>query len=312
MVRVLSWLTNAFPLWILLCSALALVEPSLFTWFKGPLIVWGLAVIMLGMGLTLNFADVKSVLTLPKAGIIGVGCQFVIMPAMGWGVATLLKLDEIDPSLAVGLILVSCCPGGTASNVVAYLAGANVALSVLMTMCSTFAAIVMTPLLTKWLAGALIEVDAVGLCISTAQVVLIPVVLGLLVNQFLPKFSKKVRVGSPLISVIAIVLIVASIIGGSREVILQSGWKLLAAPALLHIGGFGLGYLLARLFRLPEASCRTISIEVGMQNSGLGASLAKKHFSGTAAAVPCAISSVYHCLIGSMLAGWWRLRSARD
>ncbi|MAS96207.1 MAG: transporter [Verrucomicrobiales bacterium] len=312
MVRILSWLTNAFPLWILLCSTIALFEPSIFTWFKGPLIVWGLAVIMLGMGLTLNFSDVKGVLSLPRAGVIGVICQFLLMPALGWGVATMLKLDEIDPSLAVGLILVSCCPGGTASNVVAYLAKANVALSVLMTMCSTFAAIVMTPLLTKWLAGALIEVDAWALCKSTAQVVLIPVVVGILVNQFLPKFSEKVRVGSPLISVIAIVLIVASIIGGSREVILEAGWRLLAAPALLHIGGFGLGYLLARLIRLPEASCRTISIEVGMQNSGLGASLAKKHFPGTAAAVPCAISSVYHCLIGSFLAGWWRLRASKE
>lgn len=302
-----AWLTNAFPLWIAICSVLALFQPEWFTWFRGPLIVWGLGVIMLGMGLTLTFADFRSVFHLPRAGGIGVLCQFGIMPLLGWGVAKWLRLAEIDPMLAVGLILVSCCPGGTASNVVAFLARANVALSVLMTMVSTFAAILLTPFLTKWYAGTLVEVDAWALCLSTIKVVLLPVTLGLLANRYMPKFSETVRPFSPFVSVVAIVLIVASIIGQQREVILESGWRLLAAPALLHIGGFGLGYLVSKLWRLPEASARTISIEVGMQNSGLGATLAKQHFPGTVAPVPCAISAVYHCLIGSLLVGIWRL-----
>lgn len=305
-------LTNAFPLWVMLCSGLALVVPEWFTWFRGPWIVYGLGVIMLGMGLTLTVRDFQAVVKIPRAGVIGVVCQFGIMPLLGWSIAKLLRLDEIDPMLAVGLILVSCCPGGTASNVVVYLARGNVALSVLMTICSTFAAIILTPLLTKWLAGTLVEVDAWGLFKSTVQVVLIPVTLGLLVNQFLPKFSEKVKPFSPLVSVFAIVMIVASIIGQRKDVILEADWRLLAAPALLHLGGFGLGYLLARVFRLGEQNSRSISIEVGMQNSGLGAALANKHFPETIAVVPCAISALYHCIIGSIVAGVWRLREAKD
>jgi bile acid:Na+ symporter, BASS family len=307
MTRTLSWLTNAFPLWILLGSVTALVTPEPVTWFAGPWIVWGLAVIMLGMGLTLTFSDFRAVLAMPRAGIIGVCSQFGIMPLLGWAVAELLGLAAIDPHLAVGLILVACCPGGTASNVITYLARANVALSVLMTMASTFAAILFTPLLTKWLAGTLVAVDAAGLCLSTVQVVLIPVLLGLLLNRFLPKTSRRLSQGSPLVSVITIVLIVSSVIGQNREIILTAGWRLLLAPALLHLGGFGLGYLVARLCRLSEDSSRTISIEVGMQNSGLGTMLATKHFPGTIAPAPCAISAVYHSLIGSILAGLWRI-----
>ena len=153
---------------------------------------------MLGMGLTLSFDDFRDVAHLPKAGIIGVFCQFVIMPLLGWGIGKMLALDEIDPMLAVGLILVACCPGGTASNVVAFLARANVALSVMMTVVSTFAAILLTPLLTKWYAGTLVDVDAVGLFQSTVKVVLVPVTLGLILNQFCPNLEKRSVLSPPL------------------------------------------------------------------------------------------------------------------
>jgi len=312
MSRLVSWLTTAFPFWILLCSGIALFIPEAFTWFGGNWIVWALGVIMLGMGLTLTFEDFKQVLAMPTAGVIGVVCQFVIMPSLGWGVATALGLAEIDPSLAAGLILVACCPGGTASNVVTYLAGANVALSVIMTTASTFVAILLTPLLTKWLAGALVDVDAWKLCLDTVKVVLAPVLLGLLLNRYAPGLSRRIAPVSPLISVVAIVLIVASVIGRNHALILESSWRLLAAPALLHLGGFGLGYGVAKLLRLPENDSRTLSIEVGMQNSGLGTHLATQSFPGTAAPVPCAISAVYHSLIGSLLAGYWRWRSSKD
>lgn len=306
MARTLSFLTGAFPLWILLCSGVALASPGAFTWFSGEWIVWGLGVIMLGMGLTLTFEDFRAVLTLPKAAMIGVFAQFLIMPSLGYGVAMLLGLPGIDPNLAAGLILVACCPGGTASNVITFLARANVALSVLMTTVSTFAAVALTPLLTKWLAGTLVEIDAGKLCLDTVKVVLAPVLAGLLLNRYLPKASRRVAPVAPLVSVVAIVLIVASVIGQNRDLILGSGWRLLAAPALLHIGGFALGYLAARALKLPVEDRRTISIEVGMQNSGLGTHLARNSFPGTAAPVPCAISAVYHSLIGSLLAGWWR------
>jgi BASS family bile acid:Na+ symporter len=155
--RILESATNAFPLWVLLGGVLACVEPAWFVWFRGPLIVWGLAVIMLGMGITLSVDDFRRVLVMPRAVAAGFIAQYSIMPFLGWTIAHGLNLPT---PLAVGLILVACCPGGTASNVVTYIAQANVALSVLMTMVSTMGAIVMTPLLTKWLAGTLVPVDA--------------------------------------------------------------------------------------------------------------------------------------------------------
>jgi len=242
--------------------------------------------------------------------MIGVAAQFIIMPFLGWGIARGMALE---PSLAVGLILVACCPGGTASNVVSYIARADVALSVLMTMCSTFAAVVMTPLLTKWLAGAYVPVDAWSLFINTVQVVIVPVMLGVLLNRYAPRVVTIVLPVAPLVSVIFIALICASIIGANARTVLDSALPLFTAVALLHIGGFGLGYLMARIFKLPELSCRTVSIEVGMQNSGLGAVLARSTFPQMALApVPSAISASFHSIIGSILAAWWRLRAARE
>ncbi|MDF1754072.1 MAG: bile acid:sodium symporter family protein [Verrucomicrobiales bacterium] len=310
MSRLFFNLTNAFPLWVLIFSTIALFYPAAFVWFL-PYIPIGLGIIMLGMGMTLTFSDFKDVLKMPRAAVIGVICQFTIMPFLGYSIARLLGLEKIDPHLAVGLILVACCPGGTASNVIAYLARANVALSVLMTVVSTFAAILLTPLLTKVLVGTMLEVSAMKLFLDTLQVVLLPVVAGLLINRFAPKVVKQVTPFSPFVSVVAIVLIVACIIGLKNEVILGSGWRLLAAPALLHISAFTVGYFAARCLRLSESASRTISIEVGMQNSGLGTYLANNNFKGTNAAVPCAISAVYHCLIGSVIAGIWRIKSPK-
>ena len=303
-MRLLSLLTNLFPVWVLLAGILALVHPPLFTWFSGPYIVWGLAIIMLGMGVTLSLGDFIAVLKMPRAVAVGFVGQYTVMPFLGWGIAHALKLPD---QFAVGFILVACCPGGTASNVVTYLAKGNVALSVLMTMCSTFAAIVMTPLLTKWLAGTIVPVDAWGLLLSTVQVVLLPLIIGIAMHHFAPKVVDFVLPIAPLVSVIMIALICASIIGQSANAIMESGGRLLGAVFLLHAGGFGLGYVFAKLFGYEKNVCRTISIEVGTQNSGLGAVLARKHFSILAAA-PCAISSVFHSVIGSLLAAIWRIR----
>jgi BASS family bile acid:Na+ symporter len=219
-------------------------------------------------------------------------------------VATTLGLDT---PFAVGLILVACCPGGTASNVVTYIARADVALSVLMTTCTTLGAVVLTPLLTKLLAGRLVEVDAWGLFLSTLQVVVLPVAAGVAINRFLPRVVRTVMPVAPLVSVITIALVCASIIGQNAAAVLGSGPQLLLAVVLLHAIGFGVGYLFARLLGYDRIVARTISIEVGMQNSGLGVVLAQKHFPAEPlTAVPCAISSVVHSVIGSLLAGWWR------
>ncbi len=305
MKRAAGIATNVFPVWVLLGGALALAHPAWFTWFKGELITYGLAVIMLGMGITLSVEDFKRVLKMPRAVGIGFAAHYVIMPFLGWSIAHLLNLET---PFAVGLILVACCPCGTASNVVNYLAGSNVALSVLMTMCSTLGAIVMTPLLTKWLAGKYVPVDAAGLFWSTVKIVLAPVIGGVALNRYTPRLVKVMLPVSPLISVLAITLICASIIGSSAKDFAKSGGELILAVLLLHTGGFGLGYFASRLLRCDELTSRTISVEVGMQNSGLGAALAREHFASMPlAALPCAISATFHSVIGSLLAGLWRL-----
>ncbi|MEW5904969.1 MAG: bile acid:sodium symporter family protein [Pseudomonadota bacterium] len=305
MIRLFNLLANLFPLWVLTASGLALVFPHWFSWFSGQMIVWGLAVIMVGMGITLELDDFRRVAQMPRQVVIGVFAQFAIMPFLGWFIALSLHLD---PQLAVGLILVACCPGGTASNVVSYIARADVALSVLMTMCSTFAAVALTPLLTQWLAGAYVPVDAGSLFLSTVKVVVLPIVIGMLLNRYAHRSVQAILPVAPLISVIFIALICASIIGSNADTVKHSALQLFSAVALLHIGGFALGYLLARVLRLSEISARTISIEVGMQNSGLGAVLARSSFPQMALApVPSAISASFHSIIGSMLAAWWRL-----
>jgi BASS family bile acid:Na+ symporter len=308
MNRLLAFLTNAFPVWVLGGGVLALFQPAWFTWFSGPWIVWGLAVIMLGMGMTLTLDDFRRVLTMPKPVALGFVAQFSVMPLLGWGIGLMLGLDT---PFAVGLILVACCPGGTASNIVTFLARADVALSVVMTAVSTLAAVIMTPFLTQLLAGSRVPVDALGLLWSTLQVVILPVLAGVAINRFFPRVVRPVLPVAPLVSALTVALICASIIGQSATAIRASAGVLLLAVFMLHAGGFGLGYGLARLLGFGCSVARTVSIEVGMQNSGLGVVLARRHFADPLTAVPCAISSVFHSVIGSVLAGWWRWRDRK-
>ncbi len=306
MQRLLAAAANWFPAWVLTATLLALWHPPLFTWFSGPWIVWGLAVVMLGMGLTLDVRDFGAVTRMPRAVGLGFAAQYTIMPLLGWAVAKMLALPS---DFAVGLILVACCPGGTASNVVAFLARANVALSVVMTTCSTLAAVVLTPILTEKLAGAYVPVDATGMFLTTAQVVLAPVLLGLLLHHKAPKVAHFVLPAGPLVSVLLISMIVGSIVGQNAQDIFIHGRQLLLAVFLLHAGGFAVGYALTRASGFDHTTARTVSIEVGMQNSGLGAVLARTHFAANPlTAVPSALSSVCHSVLGSVLAGWWRIK----
>jgi BASS family bile acid:Na+ symporter len=303
--RWLDLLANAFPVWVVAACGLALVEPGWFTWFQGSAIVAALAVIMLGMGITLSVGDFARIGRTPLPVAVGVVAQFTVMPLLGWFVAAGLSLET---PFALGLILVACCPGGTASNVVTYIAGADVALSVLMTICSTFAAVACTPLLVQFFAGRLVEVDVAGLFLSTLQVVVLPVAAGVVINRFLPRVVRAVSPVAPLVSVLLIALVCASIIGQNAAAVRASGPRLLLAVAALHAGGFALGRAIGWVAGYSAATGRAISIEVGMQNSGLGVVLAQRHFPAEPlAAVPCAISSVVHSVIGSLLAGWWRL-----
>ena len=302
---------NLFWLWTLIGVAWAWFFPSHFTWFLGKipgteisLISAGLGVIMLGMGMTLSFDDFRECLKMPRWIGLGIAAQFVIMPFLGWAIATLSGLPD---QFKLGIILVSCCPGGTASNVVTYLARGNLALSVLLTMGSTFLAVWLTPLLTKAYASAILDVDASAMMMDMVGIVLLPIIGGLLLNRYLGSRLAAVKGVSPVVSVIVIVLIVSAVVGKSKDSIVEHWRTLLPAVFAVHALGFGLGYLWARLFRFPEKECRTVSIEVGMQNSGLGASLARTHFTLLAAA-PCAISAFFHCIIGSFLASWWNRR----
>lgn len=296
-------LTNAFPLWVLVASIAALVHPPLFTWFKGPMITVGLGLIMLGMGLTLRLEDFRGVVRQPVQVAVGVGLQYTVMPALGWGLGYVFGLST---ELAVGLALVACCPGGTASNVIAYLARADLALSVTLTACSTLLAAVMTPTLTTLLAGSRVGVDTLGLFVSTVQVVLLPVAAGVLLNRFAPRVTSVLLPGAPVLAVVMIVMIVASVIGAGRDTILAAAPTLLLSVLCLHAGGFALGYWIPRLQGRDVQAARTISIEVGMQNSGLGVVLARQNFASPMVAIPSALSSLCHCLIGSLLAAWWR------
>ncbi|CAM6108217.1 unnamed protein product [Calypogeia fissa] len=298
-------LSSAFPLWVGLACAYALVFPNTTLWLNGPITFWLLTVTMLGMGMTLTPEDFKGALAMPQELFVGVLLQYTVMPSAGFLVSRLLKLS---PEFAAGLILVACCPGGTASNIVTYLARGNVALSVLMTAASTFLAVVMTPVLTAKLVGQYVNVDAAGLFASTVQVVLIPVIGGAILNYFFHKSVKKISLVSPSIAVVIVALICAGAVGRSAGAILSSGGPVVVAVLALHLIGFSWGYILARLLRIDESSARTISIEVGMQNSVLGVVLAGQHFSSPLTAVPCAVSSVCHSLIGSTLAGIWRHR----
>ena len=263
---------------------------------------------MLCMGLTLEFEDFRRVATRPRLVCLGVALQYRVMPLLGWTIASIAGLPT---PLAVGLILVSCCPSGVASNVISYLALADVPLSVSMTAVSTSVSVLMTPALTTIYATSRVDVPAAGLLLSTLQVVIIPVVRGLAFRRFTPRLTNAVLPVAPLISVILITVIVASIIGASRSAIIESGLTLVGSVFALHVFGFALGYSLTRLLSGNVNSSRTVAIEVGMQNSGLGVVLAGQNFANPLVAVPSAISSLFHSLIGNALAGWWRAAAAR-
>lgn len=263
---------------------------------------------MLGMGITLLPQDFKDVLKTPIPVFAGVVLQYSVMPISGWAIGVLLDLPA---PFATGLIVVSCCPGGVASNVITYLAKGDLALSVSMTATSTVLSVFMTPLLTLFLIGKGVEASAGGLFFDTFQVVILPVALGVLLNFYLPEISKKIQTVSPLVAVLLITMIVSSILGASRDKILQSAGILIIAVVSLHASGFFFGYLLSWLLIKKQKTARTISIEVGMQNSGLGVVLSRNNFPDPLVAVPAAISSLVHSLIGSLLAAFWR-RSAKE
>ncbi|MCY9184135.1 bile acid:sodium symporter family transporter [Bacillus halotolerans] len=291
---------QTFGIWVIVFAVLGFSFPSLFSWISSYITIF-LGIIMFGMGLTLQTDDFKELIRKPLYVIIGVIAQYTIMPLVAFGLAYGLHLPS---EIAVGVILVGCCPGGTASNVMTFLAKGNTALSVAVTTISTLLAPVLTPVLIMLFAKEWLPVSPGSLFISILQAVLIPIIAGLVVKIFFKKQVAKAVHALPLVSVIGIVAIVSAVVSGNRENLLQSG-LLIFSVVILHNGfGYILGFLCAKLLKMDYASQKAIAIEVGMQNSGLGAALTTAHFSPLSA-VPSAIFSVWHNLSGSLLATYW-------
>ncbi|MEK4385636.1 bile acid:sodium symporter family protein [Solibacillus sp. FSL W7-1464] len=291
---------NTFAIWVLVAAGLAIWIPEYFTWI-GSYITILLGIVMFGMGMTLKLDDFKLILQYPKGVIIGIVSQFVIMPLLAFALA---KVFNLPPEIAVGVILVGCCPGGTSSNVMTFLAKGNTALSVTITSCTTLLAPFVTPALIYLLASEWLPVSFMAMFMSVIKVVLIPIILGILAQfLFRPIVEKSVDI-LPTVSVVAIVMIVAAVVSGSRDKILETG-LIIFAIVILHNGlGYLLGFLVAKLFKLKYDDQKAVSIEVGMQNSGLGAQLAMAHFDPVSA-VPSAIFSFWHNISGPILATYW-------
>ncbi len=306
LIRLSQFVGKTFALWVLLFAALAFLSPSSFT-LIGQYIPWLLGIVMLGMGMTLTLGDFREIIRHPLAVIIGVVSQFMIMPLIAYALA---KLFALPPAIAVGVILVGACPGGTASNVMTYLARGNTALSVACTSVSTLLAPILTPVVFYLLASEWLEVSMSAMFISVIKMVLFPIAIGVMLRMIFKSSIAKATEVLPLVSVFSIVLIVAAVVSGSKQSIIESG-LLIFGVVVLHNGlGYLLGFGVARLFKLNFADSKAVSIEVGMQNSGLGAALAKTHFAlDPVTAVPSAIFSFWHNISGPILATFWASRS---
>lgn len=298
-----QFVQKTFALWVLLFAAIAMYSPEYFVWLKSY-IPWLLGIIMFGMGMTMTLTDFKGVFSQPKAVAVGVVAQFLVMPILAF---LLCKLFQLPAEIAVGVILVGCCPGGTASNVITYMAKGNTALSVACTSVSTLLAPVLTPAIFYILASQWIEINAWSMLSSILQVVLFPIVLGLIARRVLKQNINSYLHAMPLVSVVAIV---AAIIAGSKAQILESGLLILAV-VMLHNGlGYLFGYWAAKCCNLIYADRKAVAIEVGMQNSGLGVALAAVHFTASpVTAVPSAIFSLWHNISGPILASYWASRT---
>jgi BASS family bile acid:Na+ symporter len=295
-----AFVGKTFALWVVLFAVLGFLLPETFRQLT-PWIVTLLGIIMFGMGLTLSLDDFREVARRPLDVGIGVASQFLIMPLIAVVLTTIIPMS---PEVAAGVILVGCCPGGTSSNVMTYLSKGDVALSVACTSVTTLAAPIVTPFLVWFFASQYLPVDAMAMFISIVKVILVPLALGFLLQKLLPGVVKAAVPALPLVSVAGIVLIVAAVVGASKPAIASSGLMIFAVVVLHNGIGYLLGYFAGRAAGLSTAKRKAIAIEVGMQNSGLGAALANAHFSPLAA-VPSAIFSVWHNISGALIANWF-------
>lgn len=300
MKKLCNYISKYMGAIVVLVAAIALFLPSSFLWVDTWAINPMLGVIMFGMGLTLSPQDFRIVFSRPKDIIIGCLAQFTVMPLLALGLSWAFALPK---ELALGVILVGCCPGGTASNVITYLAKGDLALSVGMTATSTLLAPLLTPLLVWLLAGTMVEVDTIGMLLSIVYVVIAPIVVGLIFQRYLPKFTKSTVPYLPAFSSIVIAFVVGIVVSHNADRLLVGGMIVVLVVMLHNLCGLSLGYIIGRLLGLADSKKRAISIEVGMQNSGLASSLATLHFAAfPLATIPGAIFSVWHNISGALVA----------
>ncbi|MCJ1667470.1 bile acid:sodium symporter family protein [Staphylococcus sp. NRL 19/737] len=303
LTKMSQFATKTFLIWMFIAAIIGFMFPKQLAPL-GSTVPWLLGVVMLGMGMTINPKDFKLIFQTPRSVIIGVILQFAIMPSLAY---IIVKIFQLPPELAIGVILVGCCPGGTSSNVMSYLANANVALSVAITSVSTLLAPFVTPALIYLFAHEWLNVSFISMLWSVIQVVLLPIILGIILQLLFKRMTKKASEALPIISVIAISLILAAVVGGNKTHILQTGALIFLVVILHNVCGYILGYALANLLKLDRKDKKAVSIEVGMQNSGLAVSLATVHFSPLAA-VPGAVFSFVHNISGPILAKYWSKR----
>ena len=299
-----NFLGKFMALIVLVVAALSLFLPSSTLWIQTSWVDYLLMIVMFGMGLTLKFSDFKVVFTRPKDVIIGCISQFLVMPLLAFGLGKLLNLDD---ALLAGVVLVGTCPGGTSSNVMTYLGDGDVALSVGMTSINTLLAPLLTPAITYLLLRTKVEVNVLAMFLSIIKVVIIPIALGFIINKLWGKYTEKVSKVLPMISVIAITMIVGAVVSHNSAKILSTGAVVFIVVILHNLLGYACGYLVGLIFRMPMTKKKALSIEVGMQNSGLATSLAGSAFQGLAmATVPGAIFSVWHNISGAILASVYK------
>jgi len=297
----LNRLVNLFPVWAIMLSAIAFFNADTFAAFKSSIVPL-LAVVMFCMGMTLTWQNFKAVIKSPLIIAIAVGIQFLLMPLFAYVISIMLGLS-VD--LMTGMVLVGASAGGTASNVICYLAKGNVALSILMTVVSTLCAVMLMPALTFLYLNQVVPVPVEGMLSSILSIVLFPVLLGTLLNSFFTQRLKRIQPVLPLLSTFSIVFIIAIIVGLNHDNLRVLAMPVLIAVVLHNAMGLIVGYGIPRLFKYDAKTCRTVCIEVAMQNSGLSVALAIKYFS-ISAALPGALFSIWHNISGSLLAFYWR------
>lgn len=296
----MSQAITIFPLAAIVVSITALHYPGLFIDLKWAIIPL-LAIIMFGMGATLSADDFKRVLSRPLPVIAGIVMQFTLMPMIAWILSLLLQLPA---AIMAGLVVVGACPGGTASNVICYLAKGNVALSITMTACSTLLAVLLTPFITWLYLGQSIDVPVLDMMKTIFMIIVIPVSFGMVCNNYLGLRFSHLKRFLPVVSMTAIVVIIGIIIALNASRLESVLMAVIVAVVLHNLIGLLCGYALSRLVGFDRTTCKTIAIEVGMQNSGLGVALAGKYFS-PAAALPGALFSIWHNISGALLASYW-------